>query len=131
MKGVKQALAFPGSARGLPAWRRKLRAKLVDLMGYDHMPAKRGSLKVRSLWKREHHSGLGVVEKIVFTAEPGVDVPAYVCLPRETRLPGTWMICLQGHTTGMHHSIAAERSDETTPMPPAGDRDFAVQCMRH
>ena len=40
-----------------------------------------------------------------------------------------FFICVQGHTTGMHHSIAVERDDNRVPMEVAGDRDFGLQCM--
>ena len=40
-------------------------------------------------------------------------MPAYVCLPKNAQPPYTFMICLQGHTTGMHVSIGVEREDET------------------
>jgi dienelactone hydrolase len=74
---------------------------------------------------------LGQIEKIVFTAEPFSDVPAYVCLPKDVSPPYTFMICVQGHSTGMHNSIAVQRDDETLPHTVAGDRDFALGCMRH
>ena len=43
------------------------------------------------------------------------------------------MICLQGHTTGMHHSIAVDREDETKSIKEKEakkDNDFALGCMR-
>lgn len=39
------------------------------------------------------------------------------------------MICLQGHSTGMHVSIGVQRDDETQPFDSPGDRDFALGCM--
>ena len=66
---------------------------------------------------------------MVFTAEPRADVPAYACLPRTARPPYTFMICLQGHSTGMHNSIRVDREDETREIEVPGDRDYALQCM--
>ncbi len=85
-----------------------------------------GPLRVRSLWRRELAGG--TVEKIVFRSEPGADVLAYACVPRGAsgRLP--WMICLQGHSTGMHNSIGLD-PDEEHPIEVEGDRDFALGCM--
>jgi dienelactone hydrolase len=40
------------------------------------------------------------------------------------------MICLQGHGTGMHNSIALS-PDESTAVEPQGELDFALWCMRH
>jgi dienelactone hydrolase len=106
-------------------WQKGLRSKLQDLVG--EMPVERPDLNVRHLWQRQHP--LGAIEKIVFTSEPYVDVPAYVCLPHQARQPLAFMICLQGHSTGMHLSIGVDQQDETTPVEVEGDRDFALGCM--
>lgn len=107
-------------------WQRELRAKLRDLVG--EMPVERSPLNVRHLWQRQHP--LGTIEKIVFTSEPLSDVPAYVCIPEGASRPLTFMICLQGHSTGMHLSIGVDQRDEITPIEVEGDRDFALGCMQ-
>lgn len=114
------------------AWQRRLRPRLARLLGFDKMPQGDGRppLAIRSLWRRADFRGLGSVEKIVFTAERGADVPAYVCLPANVQPPYSWAICLQGHSTGMHNSIAVDRADETTPIEAEGDRDFALSALR-
>jgi len=124
MDTTKQSLAYRGGDVG--AWQRKLRRKLRELVGI--MPAKRVPLRVRSLWKREHK--LGTIEKILFTSEPAADVPAFVCLPRDVEPPYTFFVCLQGHSTGMHNSIAVDRDDNAKPITVEGDRDFGLGCMR-
>ena len=124
MSTIKPQLGYDGG--DVRKWQRRLRRKLHQLVG--DMPAQRVPLRVRRLWLREHP--LGTIEKIVFTAEPGCDVPAYVCLPRDVEPPYVFMICLQGHSTGMHVSIAVQREDEMQSLPVEGDRDFALGCMR-
>lgn len=108
------------------SWQSKLRRKLRVLVG--DFPEQHHPLKVRSLWKRKHP--LGSIEKIVFTTEPHCDVPAYVCLPEKVKPPYTFTICLQGHSSGMHNSIAVQQDDETQPLNVEGDRDFGIGCMR-
>lgn len=107
-------------------WQRRLRGKLRELVGT--MPERGCPLAPRRLWMRAH--SLGTIEKVVFTSEPCADVPAYVCLPRDRRPPYTFMICLQGHSTGMHNSIRVQREDELKPHKVEGDRDFALGCMK-
>ena len=107
-------------------WQRRLRARLRRLVGEGS--ARRAPLRPRRLWLRKHP--LGTIEKVVFTAEPFCQVPAYVCLPAGIEPPYTFMICLQGHSTGMHVSIGVQREDETLPYASPGDRDFAIGCMR-
>jgi len=108
-------------------WQGRLRRKVRELLG--DMPTERCDLRPRSLWKRKHP--LGTMEKIVFTSEPYADVPAYVCLPKDVAPPYTFMICVQGHNSGMHHSIAVQREDEMQSIEVEGDRDFGIQCMRN
>ena len=127
MRDTKPAMAFRGG--DVRAWQRKLRRKLAELSGFDTMPPRRPALRVRSLWKRRHE--LGTIEKIAFVAEPGSDALAYVCLPRNVKPPYTFVVCVQGHSTGMHWSIGVERDDETKPFKSEGDRDFAIGAMRN
>lgn len=129
MRDTRPAMAFRGG--DVRAWQRKLRRKLAELTGFDTMPTRRPALRVRSLWKRRHE--LGTIEKIAFVAEPGSDALAYVCLPdpRKAKPPHTFVVCVQGHTTGMHWSIGVERDDESKPFAVEGDRDFAIGAMRH
>ncbi len=121
---TRPALRFDGG--DLSRWRPRLRRKVRGALGFGGED--RPPLNVRSLWKKEHP--LGTIEKIVFTSEPRSDVPAYVCLPENAAPPYPFMICLQGHTSGMHHSIAVRFEDESRPFAVEGDRDFAIGCMK-
>lgn len=131
MHEIKPALAYDGS--DFKTWQKKLSAKLIERMGYDQLPADKTPQNVRTLWRREHE--LGVIEKLVFTSEEGSDVACYLCLPHaalsaKTTGPVPAFVCLQGHTSGMHHSIGVQQDDETQPMEVAGDRDFGIGCMK-
>ncbi len=110
----------------IAGWQRRLRRKLRGLLG--DWPREKVPLAPRRLWRREHP--LGTIEKVMFTSEAYAEVPAYVCLPANARPPYRFMIALQGHSTGMHNSIAVQFGDETKPLQVEGDRDFAIGCMR-
>ncbi len=92
------------------------------------MPGVKSPLKPRTIWVRHHE--LGTIEKVVFTGEPFSDVPAYVCLPRGVKPPYIYVVCLQGHGTGMHNSVALS-ADESQPVESPNELDFALWCMRH
>jgi len=124
MTHAKPVLQYDGG--NVARWQTRLRRKLRTLLG--DVPAQRPPLRPRQLWHRQHP--LGTIEKITFTAEAGADITAYLCLPAAARPPYPFVICLQGHSTGMHNSIAVQRDDETQPHPAAGDRDFGLICMR-
>lgn len=110
-------------------WQKEGKAKLAKLLLVDKMFATpRVDLAPRTLWKKDF--SFGTVEKIVVTTEAGVDMPLYFCLPHNASGKLPVFICLQGHSTGMHKSIGVDFTDETTPIEIAGDRDFAVQCVK-
>ena len=111
----------------LDAWRRALKRKLGKLLG--DTPRERVPLRPKTIWHRQHP--LGTIEKVVFTSEANADLPAYVCLPAGSAPPYTFAIALQGHSTGMHNSIGVAFDDETQTIEVAGDRDFALGCMRN
>ncbi len=121
---LKPARSFRGG--DVVRWQGRLRRELKRLLG--DWPATRVPLRPRTLWRRDHP--LGSIEKIVFTAEPRADVVAYLCLPAGVARPYPFVICLQGHTTGMHLSIGVEQEAEDQSQPVEGDRDFALGCMR-
>ena len=109
MDNVRGTLAYDGG--DVRQWQRKLRRKLRGLVGLNAMPKTHCPLNVRTLWTHRHD--LGIIEKIAFTAEARADVTAYLCLPNDAERPLPFMICLQGHSTGMHNSIGVDREDET------------------
>ena len=120
-----QRLAYDEQRR--QSWRSELREKLRELMG---LPEPDGSeLNVRTLWEEEDE--LGSITKLVFTSEERADVPCYFCVPGAAVAPFTTVICLQGHTSGMHNSIGRAFDDERRRIEVPGDRDFAMSAMRH
>ena len=124
LDSITPSMSYDGG--DVSAWQRRLRSQVGTLLGMpggDRVP-----LEVRSLWKRRHP--LGTIEKIVFTSEPYSDVMAYVCLPDSVEPPYAFFVCVQGHTTGAHISIAVDRDDNVTPIEIEGDRDFGLGCMR-
>lgn len=95
---LRPELAFrAGSREEWAAWRGSLARRLTDLLG--GFPAERVPLEpVVGEWVEEEG---WVRERVAFTSEPGVRVPADLLLPRATpgrRLPA--VLCLHGHGRG-------------------------------
>ncbi len=106
-----------------------LRKCLVDLLGNrDLLLGPRVPLAPETLWTREIPEGS--IEKVRIQLEPGVSTCLYICVPAGAAAPQRPFLCLQGHSTGMHKSIAVDWRDETTPLDVAGDRDFALGGLR-
>jgi len=107
-------------------WQAAARTKIIELLG---LPAPvRTPPVARTHWRLE--DPLGTIEMISFESEPGSDLVGYLCLPRGVAPPYPTVICLQGHSTGMHLSIGRDAEDERTPIEVAGDRDFALGALR-
>lgn len=107
-------------------WQQRLRRKVRRLVG--DTPGPRCDLNVRTLWRRPHR--LGSIEKLAFTAEPGADVVACLCIPKKSEPPHRCFIAVQGHSTGMHNSISVSREDDSVPIKVPGGRDYGLECMR-
>ncbi len=124
LEKVQPSMSYAGG--DFSKWKKKLRARLCGMMGFGG--EERVPLRPQVLWKKKHP--LGSIEKVVFSSEPCSDVMAYACLPRDVAPPYNFWICLQGHSTGAHVSIARERENEDAPFAVEGDRDFGLECMR-
>jgi dienelactone hydrolase len=110
-------------------WQDMLRPKLKALLGWErYASVARVPLNPRTLWRRETPEG--VLEKVVFTAEPYAEVVGYLCLPK-AKEPCPALICLQGHNSGAHLSIAVSRDDDLLPIVSQKDQDFGLQCLRN
>lgn len=102
-----------------------------SLLGLDRMPVPAGAPRVR-IEARSDGDPRFTETRFAFESEPGFFVPAHLLVPkaasplaRKGKLPV--MICLQGHSTGMHISLGRAKfpGDEETI---AGGRDFALQA---
>lgn len=105
-------------------WQAQAKEKLTELLGDRPLPV---PLNVRVEWEQE--KDLYQEIRFLFTSEEGADVPCHLLIPKQGEGPFPVVICLQGHSTGMHISLANPKfpGDEASI---AGDRDFAVQAVK-
>ncbi len=106
-------------------WQKKLRSRLEKILG--GFPA-RASLKAETVDKKNFPGYIR--ERIIFQSEPFADVPAYLLTPTKINPPFPVVICLQGHSPGMHISIGQTRNKEEEELV-AGDRDLAIQAVEN
>ncbi len=115
------------------AWQQQAYTRLWELLGLSRIrPADEDGFEITD----EFDVPGGHAQAFCFESEPGYVVPGYILLPAGWRgevLPGC--ICLQGHSTGMHNSLAV--NPDNTPMDAdalaalrSGDRDFAVRAVQ-
>ena len=72
-----------------------------------------------------------VEKRILFSVEKDVDAVGHLWLPKKAAGKVPCFICLQGHSTGMHISMGRALYPGDEKSIGGGDRDFAVQCIRH
>lgn len=123
LRNGTRTLAFDPSA-DFAAWKQEVRTKLRELLGV--MP-ERVDANLRIEFEQEHDDYREI--RFVFASEPGADVPCHLLIPKIGKGPFPVVICLQGHTPGMHISLnrrQSERDDELLN----GGRDFGIQAVR-
>jgi len=110
--------------RDFPTWRQEVDAKLRELIGV--LP-ERVPLNIRKEYERENE--LFRETRFLFSAEALADVPCHLLIPQKSQAPFPVVICLQGHSTGMHISLGRPKY-EGDEEDIAGGRDFALQAVR-
>jgi len=106
-------------------WKEQVKKKLVELLG--DMPA-RGAVDFKVEWEKEHATFEEY--RIIFLSEEEVEVPCHLWVPRKVSKPCPVIICLQGHSTGMHISMGEKKYEGDDELIADGDRDFARQIIR-
>jgi dienelactone hydrolase len=121
---MPRALGFDPSA-DLDTWRTDVKAKLTELVGVmpDVVP-----LNVTVEWEKEHDDFREI--RFHFTAEAEAEVPCHLLVPLGGDTPHPAVICLQGHSTGMHISLGRPKYEGDEEAISGGDRDFAIRTVR-
>src|SRR5688572_27930371 len=117
------ALAFE-SGRDFTAWQKALRLRLGEILSVRTAEAPLDSVVERDS-DHEHYS----MDRVRFTAEPGEHVSGYLLRPKRATTPLPVMICLQGHSPGVHISIGRAQSAADRAAI-AGGRDIALQAVK-
>ena len=109
----------------LAAWQDKARARLTELLGLPMERAEEDHFRV----ERTEDFGPGCTGiRFLFESEPHVEVICQLLLPKKApdeKLP--LVICLQGHSKGMHLSLGRAVYEGDEEKIAGGDRDFARQ----
>lgn len=121
LRNIKPKLAFDESAPYEP-WRDAIKEKLTELLG--DMP-ERVPLNLQIEWEKEHDTF--IEKRIVFDSEEDTAVPCHLWIPKNVKKPCPVIICLQGHSNGMHISMGRTIYPNDVV---GGDRDFAVQIVK-
>lgn len=126
IENTEPALRYRGDL-DFADWQSKARAKLKDLLGM-HRIQKPQSPDFRTEYIKEEKEYTEY--RFLVESEPGYYVPCVMLVPKNIPLPVPTMICLQGHSTGMHISLARPIHPEDEGDIKDGDRDFAIRAVK-
>lgn len=117
------SMSYRGGDYG--SWKKEAREKLSVLLGMDKFT------KVDSNLEIEYEKVENGVEEIRFTfeSEQGYRVPCHLLRPEGAENPPV-MICLQGHSKGMHISLGRPKYPGDEESIQGGDRDFCVRAVK-
>ena len=104
LKNRRPSLAFDENA-DFDTWRMQVKEKLTELLG--DMPEERVPLNVRIEWEKEHDDF--IEKRFIYDTEPFTSVPCHLLIPKNAKKPCPVVICLQGHSTGMHVSLGRKK----------------------
>jgi len=124
LDGLVPALAYTPK-RDYAEWRQAVELRLHELLG--PMPA---VVPLNIRMEEESEQEFYREKRFVFTSELGADVPCHLLLPQGRKEPMPLVLCLQGHTSGMHISMGRPKNENDEKMISSGDRDFALQAVR-
>ena len=124
LKLIEPKLAFDES-RDFEEYRSELKAKFLELIGT--MP-ERVPTNVEVEFERDH--GDFIEKRFIFTSEKYAEVPCHLWIPKDGKEKHGVVICLQGHSSGMHISMGRVVYEGDEISIAGGDRDFAPQIVK-
>lgn len=124
MQKVVPSMSYDPEDAEIFTWQKKAREKLIELIGLDRFE------KVDPETEIEYEEKIDGGKEIRFTfqSEEGYRVPCHMLLPDGIENPPV-MICIQGHSTGMHISLGKAIYEKDKDLL-GGDRDFAIRALK-
>ena len=106
-------------------WKKTAREKLSELLGMDKFTKVPPEVDIEYTEQKD-----GFTEtRFTFQSEAGYRVPCHLLIPDEVEKPPV-MICLQGHSNGMHISLGTPKFEGDEVSISGGDRDFCVRAVK-
>lgn len=114
----------------LSSWQKNAREKLSKLIGLDEI-AKYAVKPEIEVEFDKYSEDLDCREiRFRIRTEENVTVPCHLCIPKDANGPLPVMIALQGHSRGMHISLARPKFPGEEALCKGGDRDFVARALK-
>lgn len=122
LRQVKPAMSYSGGDFAI--WKATAREKLTALLGMDRFWQAAPELEIEYERKTDGATEL----RFTFQSEAGYRVPCHLLLPDGIERPPV-MLCIQGHSRGMHVSLGRARYEDDRKLILEDDQDFCVQAV--
>ena len=123
IKKIEPCMRYRGG--DFAEWQKKSRMKLAELLGLPFVHCENLFTVVFDEPRKTHRE-----IRFTFQSEAGYFVPCHLLIPNGADEPLPVVICLQGHSTGMHISLGQPKFKGDAETISGGDRDFAVGALR-
>lgn len=120
---VVPSMAYKGE--NIEAWKKASKEKLSELLGMDKFTSVPLELNIEYEKKLENATEI----RFTFQSEEDYRVPCHLLIPDGVENPPV-IICLQGHSKGMHISIGQPKYPGDEESIKGGDRDFCVRAVK-
>lgn len=122
-KKITPKMRFSGN--DFEKWQKDAEKKLNELLG---LPLCHCDDLFKVDFEKEHTDFKEI--RFTFQSEEGYFVPCHFLVPNGAVAPLPVVICLQGHSTGMHISLARAKFPGDEDLISGGDRDFAIGAIK-
>ena len=120
------AFRFDGT-RKFSEWQSEAHAKLSSLLGLENIK-KPADDKFTVEYTKECDDFTEI--RFTIESEEGYSFPSVMLIPKNLKAPAPVMLCLQGHSTGMHISLAKPIYAPDEEDIRNGDRDYAIRAVK-
>ncbi len=121
----KQKPSFAYDGKDLKTWQPKAKEILRGLLGMDKFTLCEPDLKIEFEEEQKDFTEI----RFTFQTEEGYRVPCHLLLPVGIEKPPV-IVCMQGHSMGMHVSLARPKFPGDKEDIETGDRDFCIRAVK-
>lgn len=107
-------------------WQKKASEKLWELLGLSRIQKCEDDFLIESEEQKEGYRRI----HFSFQSEKGYYVPCCALLPDDLKYPQKTIVCIQGHSRGMHISYGEPKFEGDVQSLSDGDRDFAIRALQ-
>lgn len=120
---ITPSMRFDGG--DFAAWQKAAGEKLTELLGLPFEKCE----ELFTIDFEEQHEDFKEI-RFAIQSEEGYFVPCHLLIPSGVTTPVPTVICLQGHSTGMHMSLGRTKYPDDREGIDDGDRDFAIGAVK-